>query len=289
MQRSWRLAVCAVTTGLLTAGGIAVGVGVAYANFSQICHGNAGDSYACPLTGTIPAGPAAISVQLTVTSSEAVSINKWTITCTDSNGTATTTGGVTAAVTAGTPDTEALAPLPATSDGQCTVNAPVSLPSSDPAPLSNFTAVLDYTPASSASPSPSASSTSSSPGLIDKGYASKCLDDAGNSSADRAKIQIWTCNPSDKAQLWTYGRGELVHNGKCLNDQHSGGNGSKVILYTCNRALNELWTHLANGEYVLNARGYRLCLDDPAYSTKNGTQLIVYTCRNTANQHWQQP
>jgi hypothetical protein len=80
-----------------------------------------------------------------------------------------------------------------------------------------------------------------------------------------------------------------VHNGLCLNDQAWGGNGTKVILWTCNHALNELWTHLSNGEYVLNAKGYRLSLDDPAYSTRNGTQLIVYTCKDSANQRWQQP
>jgi hypothetical protein len=40
------------------------------------------------------------------------------------------------------------------------------------------------------------------------------------------------------------------------------------------------------GEYVLQAHGGQLCLDDPAYSTKNGTQLGVYTCNNGANQHW---
>ena len=62
-----------------------------------------------------------------------------------------------------------------------------------------------------------------------------------------------------------------------------------MILYTCNRAPNELWTHLANGEYVLKARGGKFCLDDPAYSTRNGTELIVYTCKDSANQRWSQP
>jgi hypothetical protein len=114
------------------------------------------------------------------------------------------------------------------------------------------------------------------------------VDDSGNSSANKAKVQIWTCNTKDKAQLWTYSGGELIHNGKCLNDQAWGGNRTKQILYTCNHALNELWTHLSNGEFVLNAKGYKLCLDDPAYSTKNGTQLIVYTCKNSTNQRWHQ-
>jgi hypothetical protein len=62
-----------------------------------------------------------------------------------------------------------------------------------------------------------------------------------------------------------------------------------VILYTCNGAANEIWSHLANGEYKLKARGGTVCLDDPASSTKNGTQLIVWTCKDSANQRWYQP
>ena len=46
---------------------------------------------------------------------------------------------------------------------------------------------------------------------------------------------------------------------------------------------------MANGEFVLRARGGRLCLDDPASSTRNGTQLIVYRCFNAANQRWHLP
>ncbi|MGD0066118.1 MAG: RICIN domain-containing protein, partial [Streptosporangiaceae bacterium] len=140
-----------------------------------------------------------------------------------------------------------------------------------------------------ASPSPSPSPTSSPvTGSPVKGYDGKCLDDNGNSSANDTKIQIWTCY-GGKPQLWTYNSGELVHNGKCLNDDAWGGIRTKQILYTCNRALNELWTHLSNGEFVLNAKGYKLCLDDPAYSTKNGTQLIVYTCKDSSNQRWTLP
>jgi hypothetical protein len=100
---------------------------------------------------------------------------------------------------------------------------------------------------------------------------------------------IWTCSAHDQAQSWTYRGHELIHNGKCLNDQRSGGNGSKVILYTCNGAANEIWTHMANGEFVLKARNGKLCLDDPASSTRNGTQLIVYKCSDAANQRWQLP
>ena len=163
----------------------------------------------------------------------------------------------------------------------------MSLPTTDT--TNALSVAMTYTTSASASPSPSASSAPPAAGHVVQGYADKCVDDAGNSSANRAKVQIWNCNTFDKAQLWTYSNGELVHNNKCANDQAWGGKGTKVILYTCNHALNELWTHLSNGEYVLNAKGYKLCLDDPAYSTRNGTQLIVYTCKDSANQRWYKP
>jgi hypothetical protein len=62
-----------------------------------------------------------------------------------------------------------------------------------------------------------------------------------------------------------------------------------VILYTCNGAANEIWSHRFNGEWVLSAKGGKLCLDDSAYSTTNGTPLIVWTCKDSANQRWTVP
>jgi len=122
-----------------------------------------------------------------------------------------------------------------------------------------------------------------------KGYAGMCADDSGNSSASRTKILIWKCSSSDAAQSWKYSGDELVHDGKCMSDKASRGSGNPIILYTCNGAPDELWTHNSHGEYVLKAHGSTLCLDDPAYSTKNGTQLIVYTCKDSANQQWSLP
>jgi hypothetical protein len=122
-----------------------------------------------------------------------------------------------------------------------------------------------------------------------KGFGGKCLDDKGNSSANRAVVVIWSCSGSDPAENWQYSNSEFQHNGKCLNDQGNGGSRSKVILWTCNGAANEKWSELANGEIRLQSHGNTLCLDDPGYSTKNGTQLIVYSCKDSANQKWSLP
>jgi hypothetical protein len=289
MMRIRRLVAYAAAVGLLTAGAVGVSMEVAHANFANLCSGT-GTTPSCTLTSTITS-PSAITVTVTATTNELATV-KWTVSCTDNNGSAQTS----APISAMTPITAAsLTPLPSTVDGQCAVTAAVSL-AADTAGNS-MNAELDYTPAVSptatttATPTPTPTSTSSSPPVHPiKGYDGKCISDKGNSSANRTKIIIWTCSGSDQAENWKFSNGEFVHNGKCLNDQGNGGNRSKVILYTCNGASNEKWLQLANGELELKAHGGSLCLNDPRSSTRNGTQLIVYTCNvNDANEKWSLP
>ncbi len=283
MQRPRRFAACVVATGLLALGGITAGVEAAQANVAGFCDGS-GATATCTVNEQIVA-PTSVTVGVTASTNGEATV-AWNASCTDSTGTTAKTSGATMSET---PVQVALLPLPATAGGTCQVSAAVSLPTAD---ASNALSVaMTYTTAATPSPSPSASSTPAPApsGHMVQGYDNKCVDDAGNSSGNGAKVQIWNCNGLDKAQLWTYSNGELIHNNKCLNDKAWGGNGAKVILYSCNHALNELWTHQSNGQYVLNARGYKLCLDDPAYSTRNGTQLIVYTCKDSANQRWSKP
>jgi hypothetical protein len=277
MQRSRRTAVFAVVTGLLTAGTLTATMSSAQANVGGFC--NSSGTTPCTVTATI-AAPVSVTVGVTATTNVEATVTS-TVSCTLNGTTASTSGGTTSE----TPVQDALT-LPATAAGRCTVSATVALITTDS--TNALTVALTYTTAATPSPSPSPTTSAPAAGRVIIGYGNKCVDDSGNSSANKAKVQIWTCNTKDKAQLWTYSGGELIHNGKCLNDQSWGGNRTKQILYTCNHALNELWTHLSNGEFVLNAKGYKLCLDDPAYSTKNGTQLIVYTCKNSTNQRWHQ-
>jgi hypothetical protein len=278
-MRSRRTAVYALVTGLLTAGTLTATMTAAHANVAGFCNGSGTDA-TCTVTETIVA-PATITVGVTATDNAEAAVT-WSVSCTLNSTTAAESGGTTSE----TPAEDALTPLPATAAGQCSVSAKVALASTDS--TNTLSVALTYTTA--ASPSPSATSTTApAPVHWLKGYDGKCLDDAGNSSADRTKIQIWTCGSTDQAQSWTYSHGELIHNGKCVNDQRSGRNGSKAILYSCNGASNEIWTHLANGELVLKANGGKYCLDDPAYSTRNGTQLDVWTCKDSSNQRWYQP
>jgi Ricin-type beta-trefoil lectin domain len=298
MMRGSRRLIVTAMAGLLAAGAIAATTAsLEAANAAtevDYCLGTSSDNpaYTCTVMGTV-ASPSAITVAVTddgTNVNEDVTVSVTTLSCTDNTGTASEPASSTTGMT---PLTDNVLPLPATADGQCTVTATVSLAAAEPTGFtpSEFTATLSYTPASSASPTPTATATSPSSAPVHpvKGYDGKCVDDNRNSSANRAKVQIWTCSGTDQAQSWTYSHDELIHTGKCLNDQYAGGSGSHVILYTCNGASNEKWTELANGELRLQARGGTLCLDDPAYSTRNGTQLIVYTCKDSRNQRWSLP
>lgn len=278
-----RRAIYATLTGLLTAGAITtVGVTAAYANNAGFCTASStattkGD---CMLTETVT-NPAVVMVTVTVTKgpNQDVSIT-WSASCTLNGSTAKNFGGSDGM----TPTTETMV-LPFPDPDSCVVTASAGLSTNDGTVLVE----LHYAPNPNATAAPTPAPTNSGTSVrLWKGYQGKCLDAAGNGSADRTKAIIWGCNGSDKAQGWTYSGGELTHNGACLNDQRWGGNGSKVILYSCNGAANEIWTHLANGEFVLKANGGKLCLDDPAYATKNGTQLDVWSCHNGTNQRWSQ-
>ena len=153
-------------------------------------------------------------------------------------------------------------------------------------PAASLSISLQFAPQQGADPTPTPTPTSGGTHTMYRGLAGKCMDALHNGSANGTKVTIYGCNRSNPAQYWTYTGGQLKHNGKCLNDQRTGGNGSKVILYTCNGGANEQWTHKANGEWVMKAKGGQYCLDDPASSKKDGTQLIVWKCNNATNQHW---
>jgi hypothetical protein len=279
MQRSVRAAIYAILTGLLMVGGLVAGVTAANANVAGFCTATstATTKANCMIIHTI-SNPATVmlNVRVTTGANQLVSTS-WTASCTFGGETQKNFGGGAGT----TPITQTLI-LPFPHPDSCDVTTSATLGTNN----GTMVATLSYAPNPDATPSPTASASPSGPVRLYRGLGGKCLDVAGNSSANRAKVQIWTCNSHDKAQAWTYSGGKLIHNGKCLNDQRSGGNGSKVILYTCNGGANEIWTHKTNGEFVLKANGGRLCLDDPASSTRNGTQLIVWTCHNTTNQHW---
>jgi hypothetical protein len=265
VHRFRRLAASAAATGLLTLGTFVATTAVASASTIGSCSSQ-GDFALCAASGTANK-PLTITVTVTSSPDQTVDVD-WSMGCSQG----TSVAGSSGSFNATTPVTRTLS-HPFHQPDSCDVTAGAGL-------LNGSGSIHVSIASSSTTPPP--------PVHAIKGYDSKCVDDTANSSAKGTKIELWTCDHT-AAQNWAFSNGELIHNGKCANDEGDGGSGSKVILYTCTRALNDLWTHKSNGEYVLHAHSSKLCLDDPGYSKKNGAQLIVYTCKNTTNQHWTLP
>lgn len=119
------------------------------------------------------------------------------------------------------------------------------------------------------------------------GPGGKCVDVSGGSTADGAKIQLWTCN-NGANQQWTVNGNTLRAFSKCMTVAGgSTANGTPVQLFTCNGSGAQNWTAGTNGSLV-NTQSNK-CLDANGGSTANGTQLIIWTCHGGTNQRWTRP
>jgi hypothetical protein len=260
-RRGLRVLTCVVASGLATVALMVAGMGNAFAGTYASC--NAQGQYAVCTAGGQANDPLTLSVTVTSSPDQAVYV-AWGDTCAQGDG----AGGDSGSFTAQTPVTRTI-PHPYHQPDYCIVAATAQLQAGG----NSINVSLSYSKTAPVFPEI-------------KGYDGKCVDDAGNSSAHGAKVQLWNCN-KESAQRWAFSDGQLTHNGLCLTA--TGGNAKRVVLNACNRATSDLWTHKSNGEYVLKAHSGKLCLDDPRSSTANGTALIVYTCNDNANQRWSLP
>lgn len=262
MKRIGSVAVSAAVTCLLTAGAIAVSAAAANAGTTFASCSAQGDFATCVAGGTA-SRPVTITVNVSASPDQQVSV-AWDAVCAQGSGAGSSSGSFTAQA----PVSRVIS-HPYHQPDSCTVSADAQLQAGG----NSIHVWLSYSQNAPAS-------------RQIKGYAGKCADDNGDSSAPRSKVQIWTCT-NDASQQWSFSNGELKHGSMCMNAKGTGRSGSPVILWPCTGARNEIWSHNATGEYVLKANG--LCLDDPSYSTRNGTQLDVYRCTRGANQHWSLP
>jgi AcrR family transcriptional regulator len=253
----------AALVGLLAAGTVAAGAVTASASTGFASCSAQGDYATCVAGGTAQ-HPVTITVSVTASPDQEVLV-AWDAVCAQGSGAGSSSGSFTAQ----TPVSRVIS-HPYQQPDSCTVAADAQLQNGG------------Y------SISVSLSSSQSAPVASDQitGYAGKCVDDNGNSSAPRSKVQLWTCSGS-AAQQWSFSGGELRHAGMCMTEKGTRGSGSAVILWPCTGARNQIWSHNAAGEYTLKANG--LCLDDPSYSTRNGTQLDIYRCTGKSNQRWTLP
>jgi Ricin-type beta-trefoil lectin domain len=255
-----------LAVGFIALAGTVISAGVASAGTLGSCSAE-GQYATCVASGSVN-NPVSISVTVTASSNQSVSV-AWADTCSEGLG----VGSASGSFSAETPVTQTIS-HPYAHPDNCVVSADAQLNGG------GNSIHVAISPTAQAPPAIQVTAI--------KGYAGRCVNDLQNSSANGTKVVLWSCT-GGAAQNWAYTSDELVHDGRCLTDPGTSGNGSKLILNGCSSAKNDLWIHKSGGEYVLAAGDGKLCLNDPGSSTQDGTQLNVYTCKNTANQHWTLP
>jgi Ricin-type beta-trefoil lectin domain len=288
MRSIRRYTVAGLAAGLVAAGGFTAFTVLATSAKAEnvtACEATSGSGESCSLDTTVTS-PGQLVLIVTVNTGGAQSMISWSDTCTSASGASASESGSADSTTP-----QYTYPVVGVSNPtSCEVTAKVQVD------LESITQEgllsLDDNAGTSAAPTPTATATPSATASVHqaRGYAGNCITDAGDSSAIRSKIEISPCSSTDTAQGWTYSGDELkIHSNLCVNAKGNGKSGSKLILWNCNGSANEIWIHKTDGEYVLKANGYKLCIDDPAFARKSGTQLAVYACNDGSNQRWSLP
>jgi hypothetical protein len=123
----------------------------------------------------------------------------------------------------------------------------------------------------------------------------KCMNVAGASTANNAKVIQYTCVPTATNDKWVVvpkgndadGFGlywfQNVASGKCLTVAGaSTANNASLIQYTCTTGGNETWyidSQYERPTVRFISAGSGLCLDVPGRSTANSVNLVQYTCQ----------
>jgi Ricin-type beta-trefoil lectin domain-like len=122
---------------------------------------------------------------------------------------------------------------------------------------------------------------------------SLCLDVFGNSTANDAAIDQWTCKTSGQSnQEFQFnpvsgGYGELQNQNSGLDINVSGASTASlapVIQWTQDGAANALWLPIqqSDGSWQFQNKNSGQCLDVPGQSSTLGTQLEQYACKTSA-------
>ena len=125
----------------------------------------------------------------------------------------------------------------------------------------------------------------------------KCLVPPSSSPASGAKAVLAACTGAPVQQWWlTYPRSINASlgaipitlrnpaSGMCLSDTgFSTGNGTRVVVGSCNGFKNQAWT-LPAGPMSSQIPG--TCMDDSGNQTANGTKIDIWSCNGGSGQQW---
>ncbi|RKR88587.1 intein/RHS repeat-associated protein [Micromonospora pisi] len=126
------------------------------------------------------------------------------------------------------------------------------------------------------------------------GQGGRCLEAAGNATANGSVIQMWDCTGAT-GQVWQTDYPSLTdpsfrlrnpQSGRCLDIANQAtGNGSEVTLWDCNTGGNQRWVRQPNGSLRNPPTGR--CLDIVSASTSRAARLQIWDCTNAWSQIWQ--
>jgi hypothetical protein len=113
----------------------------------------------------------------------------------------------------------------------------------------------------------------------------KCLSTYSNSTANGAKVQLYTCNGAT-SELWeitgAYGALYNPASGRCINDPNSSKtNGTQLVIWSCSDAATQDWA-LPSSPFESAVAGK--CINDSGNSTANGAAIVSYTCNGAGNE-----
>jgi hypothetical protein len=116
-----------------------------------------------------------------------------------------------------------------------------------------------------------------------------CLDVVGQSTANGAGVQVWSCS-GNANQRWTYdGTNLRVYGTKCLDVANgNAANGAKLQIWDCvSGDANQKWTLSGS---LLQWTGKGKCMDLTNGAAQNGTPIQTWGCTaNDENQSWSFP
>jgi GH25 family lysozyme M1 (1,4-beta-N-acetylmuramidase) len=115
----------------------------------------------------------------------------------------------------------------------------------------------------------------------------KCLNDAGNRTANGTPVNIGTCN-GGSSQQWTVVQDRTLRiHGKCLSISGSAKvSGAKAVLATCSGYSSQQWPVSTGAELANGTAG--LCLGGSSSGT-GGVQAWISPCQGKVNQKWTLP
>ncbi|NJL27559.1 MAG: hypothetical protein HC897_06500 [Thermoanaerobaculia bacterium] len=119
------------------------------------------------------------------------------------------------------------------------------------------------------------------------GFATKCLDVRGGSTAEGADVILFRCHGGAN-QRWDLPvrgfSGEIVGvGGQCLDIRGTVRDRARVEMRSCDGGPTQQWRFGQDGR-IVGAEG--LCLDVLENNSNDGARIVVFECHGTANQRW---